>query len=114
MARRAAPLVCERREWDSNPRSSRLPVFKTGAFNPSAIPPDGARQRAGSVYATRTRAFASEIVPFPLTDRIQTRPRPDGLHSPPTTFFTHHTTLARPLLQLRPYHGERASDIDIR
>ena len=29
----------ERREWDSNPRALRPPVFKTGAFNHSAIPP---------------------------------------------------------------------------
>ncbi len=31
----------ERREWDSNPREPvrALPIFKTGAFNRSAIPP---------------------------------------------------------------------------
>ena len=34
-----------RREWDSNPRGSRLAVFKTAAFDRSAIPPtDTARQ----------------------------------------------------------------------
>ena len=32
---------CGRREWDSNPRGSRLVVFKTTAFDRSAIPPGG-------------------------------------------------------------------------
>ena len=31
---------CLRRRWDSNPRSFRLPVFKTGALNHSATPPE--------------------------------------------------------------------------
>ncbi len=34
-------LVLRRRERDSNPRSFRLPVFKTGAIVHSAIPPAG-------------------------------------------------------------------------
>ncbi len=31
--------IKRRREWDSNPRGSRLAVFKTAAFDRSAIPP---------------------------------------------------------------------------
>ncbi len=33
------PSASWRRERDSNPRALRLPVFKTGGFNHSPIPP---------------------------------------------------------------------------
>ena len=35
---------CERRGWDSNPRTFRSLDFKSSAFNRSATPPDGARK----------------------------------------------------------------------
>jgi hypothetical protein len=36
------PLLVWRKGWDSNPRSFRLPVFKTGTFNRSVTLPDRA------------------------------------------------------------------------
>ena len=52
VARRAAGRRRQktRREWDSNPRwLNTTPVFKTGAFVRSAIPPDDGASVEGNV-----------------------------------------------------------------